>query len=232
MAALAPVGSEMPDILRIAVEIDSPQSGQWNMDKDAALLERGVAGNAALRFYGWNEPTVSLGHFQATQSQAVPERLRGLPVVRRLSGGGAILHHHELTYSCVLPAAHPLSKQPSRLYDLAHEAIIRVLAQSGIAARMRGDAAFEDQSFLCFARGDARDIVIGQHKIVGSAQRRRQGAILQHGSLLLRASEWTPEFPGIQELTGIELEPTLLIEKLSEEIVTALITVSMNSQAR
>lgn len=208
---------------RYDLEIDSPLSGQWNMDKDAELLERAVAGGAALRFYGWNEPTVSVGYFQAGETISVPPRFAGLPMVRRLSGGGAILHHHELTYSCVIPKTHPLAISPGRLYDLVHEAIIRVLSQRGIDARMRGNEAFEDQSFLCFARGDARDIVIGRHKIVGSAQRRRQGAVLQHGSLLLQASEWTPEFPGIAELTGIRLDPTSLIPDLSREILEALI---------
>ena len=63
---------------------------------------------------------------------------------------------------------------------------------------------FEAEPFLCFSRGDARDIVLGQHKVLGSAQRRRRGAVLQHGSLLLALSEFAPEFPGLRELTSFE----------------------------
>ncbi|SFH61593.1 lipoate--protein ligase family protein [Planctomicrobium piriforme] len=199
--------------------IDSPRSGAENMEIDNALLNAGVAGQAALRFYEWAAPTVSLGHFQAAQGQNVPARFAGLEVVKRLSGGGAILHHHELTYSCVLPAWHPVTRDPVRLYDIIHAAIIEVLTGHQVTCRLRGDEAFADQPFLCFARGDARDIICGAHKIVGSAQRRRQGAVLQHGSILLRQSEFAPEFPGIFELAGQDLTA----ERLSGELVPLIL---------
>ena len=69
--------------------------------------------------------------------------------------------------------------------------MIDLLDLWGIEARLRGEALrFEAEPFLCFSRGDARDIVLGSHKIMGSAQRRRRGAVLQHGALLLARSEW------------------------------------------
>ncbi|TWT56889.1 Octanoyltransferase LipM [Thalassoglobus neptunius] len=185
---------------------DAAQSGKQNMAVDAEMLRVAVEEDrATVRTYFWSEPTVSLGHFQAREPVSLPNQFRDLPVVRRLSGGGAILHHHELTYSIALPKSHSLREHPTQLYEVAHEVIIHLLADAGIEARMRGDDAFEDESFLCFLRGDARDIVIGTNKIVGSAQRRRQGAILQHGSLLLSRSNFAPELPGVTELTGIEL---------------------------
>jgi lipoate-protein ligase A len=170
---------------------------------------------------------VSLGHFQAVQSggaggAVVPPRFHSLPVVRRLSGGGAILHDQELTYSCVLASGHELTPNPVALYDRIHQAIIDTLAELGVACRMRGDEAFADQSFLCFSRGDARDIVFGGHKIVGSAQRRRQGVILQHGSLLLSRSVCAEEFPGIAELSGVSLSAPQLIPLLRPRILEPL----------
>jgi lipoate-protein ligase A len=192
------------------------------MAVDETLLNSAVAGEASLRFYQWSRPTVSLGHFQAIQQSAIPERFAGLEVVRRPSGGGAILHDRELTYSCALPATHPLARNPSRLYELVHEAIIDVFAARGIESTCRGASAFANESFLCFARGDARDVVVGKHKIVGSAQRRRQGAVLQHGSILLACSEAAPEFPGILEIAGIELTPSDLIPLLTTDIATRI----------
>lgn len=209
-----------PSSLRLFV--DPPRPGTDNMAIDQALLQAGIAGQASLRFYQWVRPTISLGHFQAAGGLSVPERFAGLEVVRRLSGGGAILHHLELTYSCVLPAEHALAREPSRMYDAVHQALIDVLGTFGIQARFRGADAFVDQSFLCFSRGDGRDLLIDRHKIVGSAQRRRQGAVLQHGSILLNRSPLAPEFPGITELSGVTLQPEALIVPLAAAIADRL----------
>src|SRR5581483_5910324 len=79
--------------------IDPPAAGAWNMSVDEMLLERTSAeGGFQLRFYQWNEPTLSLGYFQAVQDRAGHEASRGCALVRRLSGGGAILHDRELTH--------------------------------------------------------------------------------------------------------------------------------------
>ena len=207
-------GSRMRGLLIL----DGARSGEENMQIDAEMLRRAVAGEATVRTYQWSEPTVSLGYFQSLDDMIIPEALTELSRVQRLSGGGAILHHHELTYSFAIPKSHRRAQQPLSLYEIAHAVIIEALEQLGVKSTMREDAAFEDQSFLCFRRGDARDIVIGTHKIVGSAQRRRQGAILQHGSILLVQSAHVPEFPGIHELTGIEIHP----RELAREILPKL----------
>lgn len=190
---------------------------------DNDMLSRSVNGQASLRTYQWSEPTVSLGYFQARQSAMLPERFAQLPVVERLSGGGAILHDREVTYSLAIPKDHPLAMNPVQLYDIAHHAILQTLeVEYGISASLRGDAAFEDQSFLCFLRGDQRDIVIENHKIVGSAQRRRQGAVLQHGSLLLAASTHAPELPGVLEITGTAIDPVTFAAQLRSKLLTSL----------
>jgi lipoyl(octanoyl) transferase len=188
---------------RLLIE-PQPSSGIRNMALDEALLEAALGrGLCTVRWYRWETATVSLGYFQdATAASTAPE-LAGCPVVRRLTGGGAILHHHEWTYSCTVPPDHPLAAAPSNLYELIHERIIAALAEQGIHAALRGDRQpGKDQAFLCFGRGDPRDVVMGGHKVVGSAQRRRRGAILQHGSVLLRRSEFAPQFPGALDLAG------------------------------
>ncbi|MGZ0171792.1 MAG: lipoate--protein ligase family protein, partial [Planctomycetales bacterium] len=178
------------------------RSGSWNMATDEYLLEAALAdGLKAVRMYRWNEPTVSLGYFQDSDDDALSTTLKNLAAVRRLSGGGAILHHNELTYSFVLPATDPLAQVPTELYGRVHNAIIDVLRDFGVDCAMRGeDNAKSDEPFLCFVRGDRHDIHCNGHKVVGSAQRRRKGAVLQHGSILLEHSEHAPEIPGLRNL--------------------------------
>ncbi len=184
-----------------------PCSGSWNMAVDEVLLEAAAAdGTCTLRIYEWDAATVSLGYFQAADDPALESRFPLLPKVRRLSGGGAILHHHEVTYSLAIPDGHPLAVAPGVLYAEVHRRLIAWLASRGVEVGLRGEALrFDAEPFLCFSRGDAKDIVLGQHKIVGSAQRRRRGAVLQHGALLLARSEFAPEFPGLAELAGLTL---------------------------
>ncbi len=204
------------------------------MAVDETLLESALHRQVCtVRWYCWNPPTISLGYFQQMPSEsssadALPPlmtegsrrtiaqndemgelRFQSLPQVRRLSGGGAILHDQEWTYSVAVPAAHEFAPHPERLYLAVHEQLIDWINRRGVTARLRNEA-FDPagEPFLCFGRGDPRDIVVGLHKIVGSAQRRRQRAILQHGSLLLRQSRYAPEFPGLLDL-GMNPPPSI-----------------------
>ena len=167
---------------------DPPATGSVNMARDLGLLEEAIAGGGpAMRWYRWSEPTISLGYSQDDDPAVHP----GLPRVRRLSGGGAILHDDEWTYSLTLPRSHPHAVEPSRLYRLVHRAIVNAAPS---AVRFRGQSQRElDGAFLCFARGDANDLLVAEgptagQKVVGSAQRRRRGAVLQHGSILWRGT--------------------------------------------
>ena len=189
------------------------------MAVDEAVLESAVAGGpVTVRIYAWSHPTVSLGYFQPADALTGTAELSQLAAVRRLSGGGAIVHHHEITYSIAVPPESEWARQPSRLYRLAAESIVRVLQRHGVPAARRGENAAGDARFLCFGRGDPNDVVLAGYKIVGSAQRRRRGAILQHGSLLLRRSLHAPEFPGIDDLAS----PAVDAERLAFEMAEAL----------
>lgn len=186
---------------RLIIE-ETPRSGAWNMGLDEALLESAMdSGRGTLRWYRWEHATASLGYFQGHAELALNPRLAGLPVVRRLSGGGTIVHEHEWTYCLVLPPAQRLVHQPHELYELVHGEIVAGLAAAGFAVRMRGETQQAvREPLLCFARQDARDVVSGDWKVLGSAQRRRKGALLQHGSLNLRAPSAAPQHPGLEDL--------------------------------
>ncbi len=172
---------------------------------------------STLRWYRWSEPTVSLGYFQPRVPEELADRFRGLPVVRRLSGGGAILHDQELTYAIALAGNHPLAANPRELYDLAHHTAISVLGEFGITAALRGDSHPErGGNFLCFSRGDSFDVVCQGEKVLGSAQRRRKRAVLQHGSLLLRRSQHAPEFRGVCDFASAPVDVDRLESRLNE----------------
>lgn len=197
------------------------------MAVDAALLDSAVhRGRCTVRIYRWAEPTVSLGYFQRTDDVDPASRWAPLPRVRRLSGGGAILHHHEWTYSCAVPAGHPAIRAPHALYEATHRQIIAVLEDMGVYAALRGDMGIDEAAaakpFLCFSRGDRRDVVLQGRKIVGSAQRRRKGAVLQHGSILLRASPFAPQIPGIVDLITDFLLSDSVGEQIGRSIASAV----------
>ena len=201
-----------------------PNSGAWNMAVDESLLMSAVDdGCCTVRIYRWSEPTVSLGYFQAIDAILGDSRLSELATVRRLSGGGAILHHHEITYSCVVPADHPAADAPTGIYRRIHWALIETLDRHGVTTRMRGMAdSAGDEAFLCFSRGDPHDILCNGRKVVGSAQRRRRGAVLQHGSLLLRHSEHALEHSGMFDLVPHAAEAQELSADLGAAIAGAL----------
>jgi lipoate-protein ligase A len=177
------------------------------MGTDLALLEVAseTTGPAIVRTYTWSEPTLSLGYFQAAAEAAAEPRWRGVELVRRPTGGGAIWHDRELTYSVILPRTHPAAARVETLYRVVHTAIVGTLESSGVRLARRGGShggIVRSRPFLCFLDADPEDLVIGPHKVVGSAQKRRPGAVLQHGSILLGASPRTPELPGIEDLGG------------------------------
>ncbi|HEX5106067.1 MAG TPA: lipoate--protein ligase family protein, partial [Pirellulaceae bacterium] len=190
--------------------LDPPAPGAWNMAVDEVLLDSAAtAGIATLRFYQWSEPTLSLGYFQAAAGREQHPASRACPLVRRASGGGAIVHHRELTYSIALPLRDSRSQAATDLYNACHESLVAALAELGVTAEMYQPAescavsaeSHANRPFLCFERRACGDIVCGTSKIVGSAQRRRRGAVLQHGSILLGRSACAPELPGIEQFT-------------------------------
>jgi lipoate-protein ligase A len=176
------------------------------MAVDQTLLEWSAEqGGCCWRFYGWDQPTLSLGYFQTYEDRWKHPPSQDCPAVRRLTGGGAIVHDAELTYSLVVPGNHPLAVRRNLLYETIHASLVKVLAELGVAATLwDGSASLQprQQPLLCFRRRAPGDVLVGSIKIAGSAQRRHRSGVLQHGSLLLRCSPAAPELAGLEDLAG------------------------------
>lgn len=184
----------MTTMLRLLV--DPPLDGATNMARDEALLDCVCHADAppSLRFYRWSRPTISLGYFQAYGEYVAADPETRFAVVRRTTGGGAILHDRELTYALVVPSVHTLlGEGPTSLYCRMHDAIVSVVNEVGIPARRRGQEVSQARKekkpapFFCFAREHPLDVVVGREKLAGSAQRRTARGVLQHGSIILSA---------------------------------------------
>jgi lipoate-protein ligase A len=196
------------------------------MAVDEMLLNRAQGQAAAsLRIYRWKEPTLSLGYFQRYADREQHSASRHCTAVRRLTGGGAIMHDKEITYSIVLPGRHPLAARRDELYRALHGCLIEALADFGATARLceaSGKGATDGKAFLCFQRRSPGDVVLGDYKICGSAQRRRNGAVLQHGSLLWRASQAAPELPGVADLAARPISQDIMLKTWLDSLARRL----------
>lgn len=158
----------------------------FNMGLDEALLERAEAPNT-LRLYTWSPDTLSLGYFQKLDS--VPGRERARALVRRITGGGAIHHVRELTFSIASSLDHPIYRGPiGDSYARVHTAIADALREFGVNATLRGERALasdQEGTGMCFHTSTPLDLAWNDRKGVGSAQRRKHGRVLHHGSIKL-----------------------------------------------
>ena len=170
---------------------DSALDGPTNMARDEHLLYSQTCRPAAIRIYAWSPATISLGCFQRFARVAeLPPELRSLPVVRRPTGGGAILHDREVTYCLIVDESLSIARQPPvALYRLVHELWRDALGAGGQPSELVPDDAFlpspRNGPFFCFEKPGRTDLTVGDEKLLGSAQRRIRGRVLQHGSLLL-----------------------------------------------
>jgi lipoate-protein ligase A len=192
--------------------------GPTNMAADEAMLETAAErGIASLRFYTWMKPTLTLGYFQPAAVCEQHPNLSSLPWVRRSTGGAGIVHHRELTYAFALPPGIAWKSAESWICRF-HRLVQGALEDVGVASRLV--VCGEEQKFgevLCFLHQTPGDLLLDGSKVAGSAQRKLRGAILQHGSLLLRRSEFAPILPGMEDLAGRDLfTPQELAEQLTE----------------
>lgn len=165
-----------------------PLDGPSNMAMDHALMARARrCGEAVLRVYEWSGPVLSLGRNQRAHGVYVDLALerRGITVVRRPTGGRALLHHRDITYSLTAPAnaREPLGVMYRRMNGLLLDAL-SALGVAGILARPASRSR-PPTAMPCFAEPSSGEIVVDGRKLVGSAQWRDDGALLQHGSILV-----------------------------------------------
>lgn len=175
--------------------IDGPHSAAINMAIDEAILIEHGRGRVppTLRFYAWETPTISIGYFQDLAKEIDVEAChrRGVGLVRRPTGGRAVLHHHEVTYSVVTSADFGASTRVLTSYQWLSGGLARGLELLGLAVTLHrpdeGSAApgRVTGSAACFDSPSWYEITVGGKKIIGSAQVRREEALLQHGSILL-----------------------------------------------
>jgi lipoate-protein ligase A len=162
-----------------------PLDGIDNMAFDHALLARAArTGESVLRVYSWRAPTISFGRHQRTVGayDRCEVARRGLAAVRRPTGGRAVLHAREATYSVTAPVARPLRATYAAINHLLLDALRRLGVHAALAPAARPP---RPDGAPCFDAATEGEIVIGARKLAGSAQWRDGGAILQHGSILI-----------------------------------------------
>jgi lipoyl(octanoyl) transferase len=162
--------------------------GAYNMALDEALMRRaGRTGEAVFRVYSWSVPTLSLGRNQRARGCYDEDASRALGVrfVRRPTGGRALLHHREVTYSATLPLAEASEARSS--YDFINDVLLGGLGRLGVnAGRATETKSLAPGLRPCFDVPAEHEIALAGRKLVGSAQWRCDGALLQHGSILVR----------------------------------------------
>ena len=203
------------------------RTGEENMTFDRALADRILSGDdtPTLRFYGWRPWSISLGYHQSERDIDLDRcRSLGIDVVRRPTGGRAILHANELTYSVTLPAD---GRGITEIYAMISRALVaglsRIAPDISYANSQPNLAAFyqKQESIPCFSASARYEVQIGGRKLVGSAQRRftaenGRESVLQHGSILLG-----PEHRQLAELLTVK-DPSVR-EKIREDIDTKTI---------
>jgi lipoyl(octanoyl) transferase len=217
------------------------------IDEAIALRCADRGGRATLRFYQWDRPAVSIGRFQPIERavRAEPCRAAGVPVLRRITGGRAVCHHYELTYSIISPLPSPLF--PPALLDTV-AVIGRALASSlqSLGLPVDGPAVLDASSDggdraergraspspFCFDEPSWYEVTIGGKKVIGSAQRRWRDRFLQQGSILLRhdapeVARWLPvETEALRGAAGLEdfltkpISPDRLADVLADRLAS------------
>jgi lipoate-protein ligase A len=179
----------------------------FNMGLDEALLQSRDA-PPTLRFYSWSPDTLSLGYFQRYED--VPGIEKAGAVVRRITGGGAIHHVNELTFSFSTSEEDPLyAGKVADSYCRVHDAIAAALKSQGVEARIRCDSesvSDVEGTGMCFHKSCAQDLVWEGRKGVGSAQRRKDGRVLHHGSIKLDTSVLEGDIASLAG-SGVRIDP-------------------------
>lgn len=169
--------------------------GARNMALDEAILAAVEAGQAppTLRVYGWSPACISLGHSQDPSHELDLEAVadRGYAIVKRATGGRAVLHIDELTYSVIARSdAAPWCATQAASYRFISQAVAQALSAAGLGVTLDRGYPVEKPRELramtpCFSSTARSEVVFGDRKVVGSAQRRTREAFLQHGSILV-----------------------------------------------
>ncbi len=187
---------------------DGPLPGPMNMAIDEVLLKRSNR-HPVLRFYQWDRPTLSLGMSQPIERHVNLNYCKqaSIPVIRRITGGKAVLHSHELTYSLSGSVeSPPFNLDLMESYKAIGHAFLRAFHHLGINAELasRDSRPAGGSVTSCFECPSAYEILVDGKKLLGSAQKRTKERVLQHGSLLIDydESEWSAAMLRTQRKTS------------------------------
>lgn len=216
-----------------------------NMGIDLALLELHACGVSppTLRFYQWDPPAVSLGYFQRRHSIDLTAcKAMGLDVVKRPTGGHAVLHEHDLTYSVIAGSAEGIPVKLADAYALLGDGLVNGFRLLGMETVRAGDNLFAPETDICFMRFAVGDILHNGKKFVGSALTLKGSSMLQHGSLVLDSQHerWanlldlkgcSPEelnhhlesrTTSLEEISGLRISPNEVKTALSSGLAITL----------
>jgi len=182
---------------------EGPNPAAWNMAVDEALLVCYPRfRQPTLRLYAWEKPTLSLGRFQSLEAVHVDAcAAAGIDLVRRPTGGRAVLHHQEVTYG-VVAGLEMFPPGVAASYRRLSDALLGALQRLGLTPQLQRKHARSDAD-VCFEAPSFAELTLGGKKICGSAQTRNKDALLQHGSLPL-------EFPWDLLQVALGLDDRLL----------------------
>ncbi len=199
--------------------------GQTHMATDEALLA--AAPCSSLRTYEWSRPCLSLGYFQ-DYTTVKKSFSPSCDMVRRITGGGAIYHIHEVTYCLVAKRGTELPQRSEDIFALLHQHILNGLAHEQVNASMNpaqiGDKHY-DSDVRCFASPAPHDLMIKQGKLLGSAARQVKDRVLIHGSLKLQSNDWDAD-----TVAGCALSSAKAQDILIDSITKALNTETTASE--
>ncbi|MDK2820744.1 MAG: lipoyl(octanoyl) transferase [Clostridia bacterium] len=226
--------------------LDTGKSDPYtNMAIDEAILLKHQKGKMlpTLRFYGWTPPTISLGYFQDVHKEIDVEAVqeRGFGLVRRITGGRAVFHDNEVTYSIVAREDHPLMTGGVRSsYLRLSTALVEGLKELGVPAEIvsgRKGNLNRHTTTACFDAPSWYEITCNSRKLVGSAQTRKGGVVLQHGSIIISLnvedffsvlkmpseklreylkSKFYKQACGLEEILGVKVEARQVKLKIKE----------------
>ena len=195
--------------------------GPTNMALDEALFHsvHMHKGPVTFRIYGWQPAAISVGYGQNVFRDIDVDicQKNGIHIVRRPTGGRAVLHDEEITYSIVAPDGDPLiGNSIHKTYYRIGQALVCGLRHLGIEAEMHRVSSARGRNPSCFSSTGRYEVVVEAKKLIGSAQRRLDGAVLQHGSLLTG--------PGYRNLTKYLRQDTrtALVEESTNRVTTLL----------
>ncbi len=165
------------------------QDAAMNMAIDESVLTHHLNGEVppTLRVFRWSQPSISLGRFQSIEREIVSERCKqlGVALVRRPTGGRAVYHHDEFTYSIVISKRYGVPPGVVAAYAYLAQGLLAALRLVGVQAELSDERVSKHSSAACFASSTQADLTSGGFKLIGSAQVWKDDALLQQGSLPL-----------------------------------------------